>query len=98
MARASGGAEQRRAVLAEGALGRDGLAGEGEQVEALGRELDAIRRDIEDSRGARDARYIRRTIAAQRGLLGEAEAGACGSGDAPRAARPAVRCQAAQAA
>src|ERR1700751_1921482 len=31
-------------------------------------ELDAIRRDIEDSRGERDARYIRRTIAAQRVL------------------------------
>lgn len=37
-------------------------------VEALGRELDAIRRDVEESRGARDARYIRRTIALQRGL------------------------------
>ncbi|MEZ0366960.1 fatty acid desaturase [Mycobacterium sp. pUA109] len=37
-------------------------------VENLAAELDAIRRDIEDSRGARDARYIRRTIAAQRGL------------------------------
>lgn len=35
-------------------------------VEALGRELDTIRRDIEDSRGARDARYIRRSIKAQR--------------------------------
>jgi NADPH-dependent stearoyl-CoA 9-desaturase len=37
-------------------------------IENLAEELDAIRRDIEDSRGARDARYIRRTIAAQRGL------------------------------
>jgi len=37
-------------------------------IENLGRELDAIRLDIEDSRGARDARYIRRTIAAQRAL------------------------------
>ena len=35
-------------------------------VEALGLELDAIRRDIEDSRGQRDARYIRRSIKAQR--------------------------------
>ncbi|WP_039804523.1 fatty acid desaturase family protein [Nocardia araoensis] len=35
-------------------------------VEALGRELDAIRRDILDRRGARDAAYIRRTIAFQR--------------------------------
>ncbi|MBO0879671.1 MAG: fatty acid desaturase, partial [Mycobacterium sp.] len=37
-------------------------------IENLVIELDAIRRDIEDSRGARDARYIRRTIAAQRAL------------------------------
>ena len=37
-------------------------------IETLGVELDAIRQDIEDSRGARDARYIRRTIAAQRAL------------------------------
>ncbi|MGH3725174.1 MAG: fatty acid desaturase family protein [Mycobacterium sp.] len=37
-------------------------------VEALGHELDAIRRDVEESLGATDARYIRRTIAAQRTL------------------------------
>ncbi|NGX09230.1 fatty acid desaturase [Mycobacteroides franklinii] len=37
-------------------------------VEALGHELDAIRRDVEESLGAADARYIRRTIAAQRTL------------------------------
>src|SRR5437764_1271008 len=37
-------------------------------IESLGVELDAIRQDIEDSRGARDARYIHRTIAAQRTL------------------------------
>jgi NADPH-dependent stearoyl-CoA 9-desaturase len=37
-------------------------------VEALGRELDAIRVDIEDSLGSADAAYIRRTIAAQRML------------------------------
>src|SRR6201994_786230 len=37
-------------------------------IENLGVELDAIRQDIEDSRGERDARYIRRTIAAQRAL------------------------------
>ncbi|HEX7322759.1 MAG TPA: fatty acid desaturase, partial [Mycobacterium sp.] len=37
-------------------------------VENLAAELDAIRRDVEDSRGERDARYIRRTIAAQRAL------------------------------
>ncbi|MFD4264161.1 fatty acid desaturase family protein [Rhodococcus sp. NPDC058481] len=37
-------------------------------VEALGFELDAIRRDIEESRGERDARYLRNTIRLQRGL------------------------------
>jgi NADPH-dependent stearoyl-CoA 9-desaturase len=37
-------------------------------IENLAYELDAIRQDIEDSRGERDARYIRRTIAAQRTL------------------------------
>jgi NADPH-dependent stearoyl-CoA 9-desaturase len=35
-------------------------------IESLAVELDAIRRDVEDSLGERDARYIRRTIAAQR--------------------------------
>ncbi|MCX4095003.1 fatty acid desaturase family protein [Nocardia sp. alder85J] len=40
----------------------------GADIEALGRELDAIRADIEDRRGARDAKYIRRTIASQRAL------------------------------
>src|SRR3978361_1587140 len=37
-------------------------------IENLANELDAIRLDIEDSRGERDAKYIRRTIAAQRAL------------------------------
>jgi len=37
-------------------------------IENLAMELDAIRLDIEESRGERDARYIRRTIAAQRAL------------------------------
>jgi NADPH-dependent stearoyl-CoA 9-desaturase len=37
-------------------------------IESLGVELDAIRLDIEDSLGERDARYIRRTIAGQRAL------------------------------
>jgi linoleoyl-CoA desaturase len=37
-------------------------------IESLAVELDAIRQDIEDSRGERDARYIHRTIAAQRAL------------------------------
>jgi fatty acid desaturase len=37
-------------------------------MEALGAELDIIRRDVEESLGARDAAYIRRTIAFQRAL------------------------------
>ncbi|SPM36029.1 Fatty acid desaturase [Mycobacterium rhizamassiliense] len=37
-------------------------------IEHLGVELDAIRQDVEDSLGERDARYIRRTIGAQRAL------------------------------
>lgn len=37
-------------------------------IEALGAELDALRRDIENSLGSRDAAYIRRTIAFQRTL------------------------------
>ena len=39
-----------------------------EDVEALGRELDAIRANIEDSLGSKDAAYIRRTITFQRTL------------------------------
>ncbi|MBV6759149.1 fatty acid desaturase family protein [Rhodococcus opacus] len=39
-----------------------------EDVEALRSELDAIRRDITDSLGERDATYIRRAIAFQRAL------------------------------
>ncbi len=37
-------------------------------IEGLTRELDAIRRDVEDSLGAPDAAYIRRTIKFQRSL------------------------------
>src|SRR3954467_11191300 len=37
-------------------------------IENLAFELDSIRQDIEDSRGERDSRYIRRTIAGQRAL------------------------------
>ncbi|HLS76692.1 MAG TPA: fatty acid desaturase [Nocardia sp.] len=37
-------------------------------VEALGAEFDAIRREIESSRGESDARYIRNVIRLQRGL------------------------------
>ncbi|WP_331436145.1 fatty acid desaturase [Gordonia sp. w5E2] len=37
-------------------------------VEALGAELDALRREIEADRGERDVRYLRRSILAQRAL------------------------------
>ncbi|MGK2867799.1 MAG: fatty acid desaturase family protein [Mycobacterium sp.] len=37
-------------------------------IETFGAELDAIRRDVEDSLGVADAAYIRRTIACQRAL------------------------------
>ncbi len=40
-----------------------------EEVDELGRELDAIRADIEESRGADDAAYINRMITIQRRLL-----------------------------
>ncbi|HRC41312.1 fatty acid desaturase family protein [Nostocoides sp.] len=39
-----------------------------EQIEQIGRELDALRAEIMESRGARDAAYIRRVITVQRGL------------------------------
>jgi len=39
-----------------------------EDIDALGRELDAIRDSVLASRGARDAEYIRKVIAAQRSL------------------------------
>ncbi len=38
------------------------------EIEALGHDLDAIRCEIEESRGAKDAAYIRRTIRFQRTL------------------------------
>lgn len=38
------------------------------QIEAIGRELDAIQREVMDSRGAKDAAYIRRIIKTQRFL------------------------------
>jgi NADPH-dependent stearoyl-CoA 9-desaturase len=39
-----------------------------EEVEQIGRELDALRAEIEESRGAADAAYINRLIKVQRGL------------------------------
>jgi fatty acid desaturase len=56
-----------------------------EDVESLARELDAIRTDIEESRGERDARYIRRTIQLQRALAAGGRIALFASGN--RAAR-----------
>ena len=39
-----------------------------EQIEELGRELDAIRDEVIASRGEKDAAYIRKVIASQRKL------------------------------
>ena len=39
-----------------------------EDIEELGRELDAIRQSVLDTRGADDAAYIRKVIATQRYL------------------------------
>src|SRR4051794_10343312 len=39
-----------------------------DEVEQIGRELDALRTEIEESRGAADAAYINRLIRIQRGL------------------------------
>lgn len=39
-----------------------------EQIEGIGRELDALRKEVMDSRGERDAAYIRKVIAVQRYL------------------------------
>jgi linoleoyl-CoA desaturase len=39
-----------------------------EEIEQLGRELDDLRKEIEESRGAADAAYINRMIKVQRGL------------------------------
>jgi fatty acid desaturase len=39
-----------------------------EEVEQLGRELDALRKEVEESRGDADAAYINRMIQVQRGL------------------------------
>ena len=39
-----------------------------EQIEEIGRELDAIHKEVMDSRGAKDAAYIRRIITIQRAL------------------------------
>jgi linoleoyl-CoA desaturase len=65
-----------------------------EEVEQIGRELDAIRAEIEDSRGAHDAAYINRMIKVQRGLAAAGRVamlgGTWGARWAPRAEKPAI--------
>jgi fatty acid desaturase len=65
-----------------------------EEVEQIGRELDAIRQEIEDSRGAADAAYINRLIKVQRGLATAGRvtmlAGTWGGRFAPKVEKPAL--------
>ena len=60
-----------------------------EEVEQLGRELDAIRAEIEESRGAADAAYINRLIRVQRGLAAAGRVALFASARSTRAGKPA---------
>ena len=61
-----------------------------EEVEQLGRELDAIRAEIEESRNAEDAAYINRLIRIQRGLAAGGRLAMLASAYSKRAGRPAL--------
>jgi linoleoyl-CoA desaturase len=61
-----------------------------EEVEQLGRELDAIRAEIEDSRGAADAAYINRVIKLQRGLAAAARVTLMAGTQSKQTRRPAL--------
>ena len=54
-----------------------------EEVEQIGRELDAIRAEIEESRGAKDAAYINRMITVQRSLAAAGRAALFASNKKP---------------
>ena len=60
-----------------------------EEVEQIGRELDAIRADIEESRGAADAAYINRIIKVQRGLAAAGRATLLAGAASSRTRKPA---------
>ncbi|CAI9415689.1 fatty acid desaturase family protein [Nocardioides sp. T2.26MG-1] len=60
-----------------------------EEVEQIGRELDAIRAEIEDSRGAKDAAYINRLIKIQRGLAAAGRVTLLASSATGKAKKPA---------
>jgi NADPH-dependent stearoyl-CoA 9-desaturase len=61
-----------------------------EDVEQLGRELDAIRAEIEESRNADDAAYINRLIRIQRGLAAGGRVAMLASSYSRRAGKPAL--------
>ncbi|MFV0464068.1 MAG: fatty acid desaturase family protein [Nostocoides sp.] len=59
-----------------------------ERIEELGKELDALRAEVMDDRGARDAAYIRKTITVQRWLDLAGRAALLTSGVKVRGIRP----------
>jgi fatty acid desaturase len=61
-----------------------------EEVDQLGRELDAIRAEIEESRGADDAAYINRLIKIQRGLAAAGRVTLMAGTQADKTRKPAV--------
>ncbi len=61
-----------------------------EEVEQLGRELDAIRTEIEESRCAADAAYINRMIRVQRGLAAAGRASMLVSAHTKKGGKPAL--------
>jgi len=60
-----------------------------EEVEQIGRELDAIRARVEESRGAADAAYINRLIRVQRGLAAAGRVTLLAGSRSRRARKPA---------
>src|SRR4051794_12965665 len=61
-----------------------------DEVEQLGREFDAIRAEIEESRGAKDAAYINKVITTQRWMAAAARIGLIISSPFPSVRKPAV--------
>jgi NADPH-dependent stearoyl-CoA 9-desaturase len=61
-----------------------------EEVDQLGRELDAIRAEIEESRNAEDAAYINRLIKVQRGLAAAGRVAMIASAHSKQARKPAL--------
>jgi len=61
-----------------------------DEVEQLGREFDAIRAEIEESRGAADAAYINKVIRTQRWMAAGARIGLIASSPFPKIRKPVV--------